>query len=137
VTIVIDASVAVKWVLREPDSDAADALLDYPDLIAPVIWLAEAANALWRRARIGEITSDEASMRLSELRNAPVASVAIEPHLDEALRLAMESRHPVYDCVYVVLALNHRTQLLTADRRLASAMTSSFELAGTVRLLGN
>jgi predicted nucleic acid-binding protein len=53
VTIVIDASVAVKWVVREPDSDAADALLDDIELIAPVLWLAEAANVLWRRACIG------------------------------------------------------------------------------------
>lgn len=134
-TIVIDASVAVKWVLREPDSDAADALLDDPDLMAPVIWLAEAANALWRRVRIGEIAADEATTRLSELRNAPVASVAIEPYLNQALRLATETRHSVYDCLYVALALSNRTHVVTADRRLVSAMIS-LEVAGRVRLLG-
>jgi predicted nucleic acid-binding protein len=71
--------VAVKWVLREIGSDAADALLDHDGLIAPSIWLAEATNALWRRARMAEITAEEASERLSELQNAPVASVAFEP----------------------------------------------------------
>jgi predicted nucleic acid-binding protein len=133
--IVIDASVAVKWVLREADSDAADALLDDPDLMAPVIWLAEAANALWRRARIGEITADEARMRLSELRNAPVASVATEPHLDQALRLAIETRHPVYDSLYLAVAIRYGTHVVTADRRFAAAMTAP-DLAGRVRLLG-
>ncbi len=133
-TIVIDASVAVKWVLRETDSDAADALLDHHDLMAPVLWLAEAANALWRRARIGEITADEANLRLSELLNAPVASVAIEPHLDRALRLATEIGHPVYDCVYLAVALHHQTHVVTADRRFAAAAAQP-ALAGRVRLL--
>jgi len=133
VTIVIDASVAVKWVVREPDSDAADALLD-DDLAAPVLWLAEAANVLWRRARIGEITADEASVRLSELRNAPVASLPMEPHLDRALQLATEIGHPVYDCIYLTLALHHDTHVVTADRRFAAAAARP-KLAGRVRLL--
>jgi len=134
-TIVIDASVAVKWVLRENDSDAADALLDHDDLMAPVLWLAEAANALWRRARIGEITADEADERMSELRKAPVASLAMEAHLGPALRLATTLGHPVYDCVYLALALHHGTHVVTADRRFA-AVAARLNLAERVQLLG-
>ncbi len=68
-SVVIDASVALKWVLGETDSDAADALFDRDeDLIAPALWLAEAANALWRRARTGEVSSDQVNVRFSELR---------------------------------------------------------------------
>ncbi len=134
-TIVIDASVAVKWVLRENDSDAADALLDHDDLMAPVLWLAEAANALWRRARIGEITADEADERMSELRKAPVASLAMEAHLGPALRLATALGHPVYDCVYLALALHHGTHVVTADRRFA-AVAARLNLAERVQLLG-
>ena len=73
--IVVDASVAVKWVLDEPDSAAAVALRD-EELIAPVLWLAEASNVLWRRVRISEVTADEARGLLSELMDAPVASRA-------------------------------------------------------------
>jgi predicted nucleic acid-binding protein len=131
--VVIDASVAVKWVIGETGSDAADALLDQ-DLVAPVLWLAEAANALWRRARIGEITAEQANARLSELRRAPVASLPIEPHLAQALKLAIEIGHPVYDCIYLALALQHHTHVVTADRRFASA-ASTPDLAGSVRLL--
>lgn len=131
--IVIDASVAVKWVLGETGSEAADALLDQ-DLMAPVIWLAEAANALWRRARIGDITAEQANARLSELLNAPVASLPIEPYLERALGLAMEIGHPVYDSLYLAVALRHDTHVVTADRRLASA-ASRPGLAGRVRLL--
>jgi predicted nucleic acid-binding protein len=133
VRIVIDASVAVKWVLDEPGSEAAVALCDQ-ELIAPVLWLAEVANALWRRARIGEITNDQAAALVSELLNAPVASIAIEPHLEAALKLATEIDHPVYDCIYLALALHHRTHVVTADRRFVFAASSTAH-AGSVRLL--
>jgi predicted nucleic acid-binding protein len=134
VRIVVDASVALKWVVGETGSDAADALLDQ-DLIAPVLWLAEAANALWRKARIGDITVDQASARLSELREAPVASLPIEPHIEPALKLAMEIGHPVYDCLYLALALHHQTHVVTADRRFFASAASTPGLAGGVRLL--
>src|SRR5205814_8140827 len=116
---VVDASVALEWVFDEPDSEAAVALRN-EDLIAPVLWLVEAANALWRRMRIGEVTAREAVECLSELANAPVASLAMEPYLDRALELATEIGHPVYDCVYLALALHHDTHVVTADRRFAS-----------------
>jgi predicted nucleic acid-binding protein len=68
--IVVDASVAVKWVLDE----AATALRG-EELVAPVLWLAEASNVIWRRVRIGEIAADEGRVRLSELMNAPVVAL--------------------------------------------------------------
>src|SRR6266852_1575855 len=131
--VVIDASVAVKWVLSEAGSDAADALLDQ-DLMAPVLWLAEAANVLWRKARTGDISAEQASARLSELMNAPVASLPMEPYLERALKLATEIGHPVYDCIYLALALQHQTHVVTADHRFAAA-ASTPALAGGVRLL--
>lgn len=102
--------------------------------MAPVLWLAETANVLWRKARIGEITAEQASARLSELLTAPVASLPIEPHLEPALKLALEIGHPVYDCIYLALALHHRTHVVTADRRFASAASTPAR-AGSVRLL--
>jgi predicted nucleic acid-binding protein len=120
VKIVIDASVALKWVFDEPGSAAAITLRG-EDLLAPSLWLAEAANAVWRRTRIGDIIAEEAAAYFSELANAPVALVAIEPHLERALALAMEIGHPIYDCVYLALALHHDTHVVTADRRFAAA----------------
>ena len=131
--IVIDASVAMKWVLDEPESQAAVALRDQ-ELIAPDLWLAEAANVLWRHARIGEISNDQAIALFAELLHAPVASLSMEPHLETALELAMEIGHPVYDCIYLALALHHRTHVVTADRRFASAASTGAH-AGSVRLL--
>ena len=58
-TIIVDASVALKWVLHEAGSEIADRLLD-EELMAPSLWLVEAGNALWRRATRGELTAQEA-----------------------------------------------------------------------------
>jgi predicted nucleic acid-binding protein len=135
VRIVIDASVAVKWVVNEPRTDAALALRN-EQLIAPALWLAEAANALWRHVRLAEMTSDEAFARMAELGNAPVASFAIEPHVARALEIATQINHPVYDCFYLALALHEGITLVTDDRRFAAAVASRPELNGRVRLLG-
>jgi predicted nucleic acid-binding protein len=135
VRVVVDASVAVKWVLTESGSNAAVALRA-EEMIAPSFWLVEAANALWRSARAGEITAGEADAFLQGLLNAPVASIPVEPHITAALRLAIELGHPIYDCLYLAVALHHDTHVVTADRRFAAAVaTARPALADRVRLL--
>jgi predicted nucleic acid-binding protein len=133
VRIVVDASVALKWVLDELGSEAAAALRDQ-ELIAPALWLAEAANGLWRHARIGDISGDQAAAYFSELLKAPVASLPTEPHLERALKLAVEIGYPVYACTYLALALHHGTHVVTADRRFVFAASIPAH-AGSVRLL--
>lgn len=133
-TLVVDASVALKWVLAESGQAAADALLD-EDLIAPSLWLLEAANALWRRNLRGELSVGEAEERLSELFNAPVTSIPIEDDLSMAAVLAQRLGHPVYDCLYLALAVREQTQVVTADRRFWTIVQTVPDLAGRVRLL--
>jgi len=134
-TTVVDASVALKWVLEEPGSADAEALLDQ-ELVAPSLWLLEAGNALWRRVVRDEISAAEAQERLSELFNAPVTTVALEEDLTAAVRLAIELNHPVYDCLYLALALREGTHVVTSDRRFADAVARHPTLVGSVRLLG-
>jgi predicted nucleic acid-binding protein len=49
--VVVDASVAIKWFIQEPDRTAARLLLE-PDkrLLAPELLVAEVANAIWKRS---------------------------------------------------------------------------------------
>jgi len=136
VSVVIDASVALKWVLDEPGKEDADALLD-GELIAPSLWLLEAANALWQRTRRGEISDEEAKERLTELFNAPVATTTIEDDLLAAADLANVLGHPVYDCLYLAMAIRENTYVVTADRRFHAAVDRSPTLKGAVRVLGS
>ena len=52
--LVVDASVAVKWLIAEEGSDAAHRLAaGADDLHAPRLMASEIANALWRKAPDG------------------------------------------------------------------------------------
>lgn len=133
-SIVIDASVALKWVFDENGTEAAIALLT-EELIAPEIWFAEAANALWRHVRLGETSVAEAFTRIDELANAPVASVSIEPYVRRALQLSVQLNHPVYDCLYLALAEHLGTQVVTDDRRFF-AIGDAAGFSDRLRLLG-
>ena len=54
--LVVDASVAVKWLVAEDGSEAAESLIDQRfELYAPRLLASEVSNALWRKARLGEI----------------------------------------------------------------------------------
>jgi predicted nucleic acid-binding protein len=134
VSVVIDASVALKWVLDEPGKEAADALLE-EELIAPSLWLLEAANALWRRTLRGEISGEEAKERLAELCNAPVTTTRLEDDLLAAADLANRLGHPVYDCLYLAMAIRENTYVVTADSRFHAAVDRT--LKGAVRMLGS
>lgn len=133
-SIVIDASVALKWVFDERGTEAAIALLA-EELIAPELWLAEASNALWRHVRLGETSSAEALARIDELAKAPVALMSIEPYMRRALQLATQLDHPVYDCLYLALAEHLDTHVITDDRRFFT-IGNATGFGARLRLLG-
>ena len=132
-SIVIDASVALKWVFDEPGTEAAITLLA-EELVAPELWLAEAATALWRHVRLGEVSVAEAVVRIEELRNAPVASMSVEPYVRRALQFGTMLDHPVYDCLYLALAEHCDTYVITDDSRFFTAANAA-GLERRIRLL--
>jgi predicted nucleic acid-binding protein len=122
-TVVVDASVAVKWVIPEVLSDRADALRGRADrLLAPDLLLPEAANALWKKLIRREITAREAAQALDLLMSSGLDLRPAGPLLGRALELGRRLRHPVYDCVYLVLAQREGAALVTADQRLLARM---------------
>ena len=134
-SVVIDASVALKWIFQEAGSAEAAALQN-ETLIAPQLWLIEAANVIWRHVVQKKISASEASAKLGDLSYAPVTGHAVEPLLPQALLLAMRLSHPVYDCIYLALAMREDAQLVTADRRFADACVKEKALSEYVRVLG-
>jgi predicted nucleic acid-binding protein len=121
-TIVVDASIAVKWVLPEPGSERAAAIRTADDdLIAPSLVCAEIGSAIWRAALRGDVPVTEARRDLKVVvshyrRLMPLAELA-----DSALELATRLRHPIYDCFYLALAQREHCALITADGRLIAA----------------
>jgi len=126
--LVIDASVAVKWVLPEPGAERAGVLLSAlasGDLAIeiPDICVAEITNVLWKRCRRrDELTprqARQAQALLLDVLPVPTPSAQLVP---AALEIALTYRHSVYDCLYVALAERRNCPLVTADRPLVRSM---------------
>ena len=69
--LVIDASVAIKLVLNESDSDLAHNLIGARPLAAPEFLLLECGNALWATARRKVISGEQAAAGLAKLAAPP------------------------------------------------------------------
>lgn len=131
--LAIDAGVAVKWLVEEDGSDAANRLLNgNKDLYAPRPMASEVANALRRKARLSEI--DEADALMTGLSEMPVRWSADETVCADAVRLAVALDRPVYDCVYLALAHRLDARLVTADARFVIAPASTVHSDVVTRL---
>jgi predicted nucleic acid-binding protein len=120
-TLVVDASVAAKWVLPEPDSPRAEALRRIEnELIAPVLILAEIGNAIWKRTRKQELTAARAVESIGTATALIDRLHGLEPLVARATEIAVSLDHSIYDCFYLALAERERVGLATADTRLAS-----------------
>jgi predicted nucleic acid-binding protein len=119
VTLVVDASVAVKWFVPEARSKVAEEVLAVADdLLAPDLLPVEVANALWKKIGRREVSVAEAAEVLDVLRTTRLEIRPAAPLLERALELATALDHPVYDCVYLALAEACRARLVTDDASL-------------------
>jgi predicted nucleic acid-binding protein len=118
-SVVVDASVAIKWIVAEEGHPEALRLSERQPLIAPDWVLAESANVLWKKVRQGQLEGAQARLGLDFIRSAYAELVPSSELLDRALAIALEADHPVYDCLYVACSEQRDAELVTADTRLA------------------
>ena len=136
---VVDAGVAVKWFIPEPDSDLARQLLKGYErgddqLIAPDFFIAECANVFWKRADRGDLTKQEATDNLNDLLSLNLSLSPSSILAPTALLLSQTHRRAVYDCLYLSLALSNKCEFLTADERFYNSMAVAYP---QVQLLRN
>lgn len=117
--LVIDASVAIKWVVDEHGTQEALSLRRHR-LFAPDLLIAECANVLWKKSRRKELTEAEACLAARLLQRADIELAPMRALLERATRLAIALDHPAYDCAYLALAEDLSCDLVTADRRLSA-----------------
>jgi predicted nucleic acid-binding protein len=132
--LVVDASVALKWVLAESDSDLAQQIV-HSSLLAPDLLLIECGNAIWRHVALGEVSPADVPQLWAVLGAMPVEIVASPGLVERALDLAVALNHPIYDCLYLALALERGARVVSADRRFLAASRRRRDLAGAIVLL--
>jgi predicted nucleic acid-binding protein len=121
VTVVLDASVILKWLLedpaKEPDTEKALALIDAVvhgklEILQPMHWLIEVAAVAAR-------LTPQTAVQDVELLSAMQFPTSDDPNvLLRATELALETDHHVFDTLYHAVALEHGDAVLvTADDR--------------------
>ncbi len=135
--MIVDASVGVKWLVREPGSDVALALLDTRELAAPDLLKLEVGHVLGKRLRRGQASMAFLTDAWRDLQAAEVRFEPFQDHLDEAFILALELGAAIYDCVYLALAEAEDDVLVTSDERFvrAARQCGDVAIARRVRLL--
>ena len=134
-SLVVDASVAVKWVVQEPGTAEALALRKYR-LSAPELLVPECANILWKKVRRKELSVAQALIGARLLERADVELAPMRNPVAAATRLAISLNHPAYDCLYLTLARTIGAVFITADERLIRR-TKATNLGARVLLLGS
>jgi predicted nucleic acid-binding protein len=124
--VVVDASVAAKWFLPEPDAAAALRLLDDRyRLAAPDLIHAEFGNIVWKLHARGALDTKEASDMIEHFLSMPLEIHDSTYLLAPALQIAIATRRTVYDSLYLALAVELGGTVVTADQRWVNALETS------------
>ncbi len=139
-TVVVDASIAVKWLLKEQFSREADEMLvswehDNTRVTGPHLLPVEVSNALYKRSRRGDITLATAVQLEAEFLESAIELIqSARLHL-RAIRLAAQlQQNATYHAHYLALAESLDCDLWTADQRFFQAAASEFPRVNCIGL---
>lgn len=130
--VVVDASIAVKWIVPEFDSPFALALLERWQeasviLVAPCWFPSELANAVFKQVLRGNLAFPRARLLLDGTVEQFALLDPIPGLAGRALEIAHElGQKATYDCQYLALAEHLDCELWTADERFWNAAKGKF-----------
>jgi len=129
---VVDASLALKWVLIEPFTPEARTLLarwqrDGTDITVPPLYAYEVANAIHRKGIEGSIPAADVDGTIDALLGAVVFHPLIPAMARRGVEIAAQTTRPAaYDSQYVALAESLGCEMWTADERFWNAVRADF-----------
>lgn len=128
---VLDASVALSWVMPRPLTSKALTLRDdfrnhIHELIAPSTFAAEVASGLTKAERQKLIPVGDGVHLLADiLRTSPLLH-AYDPFLFRATEISSTIRSGLHDCLYIALAEREGCELVTVDDKLLKNVQKDF-----------
>lgn len=131
--IVVDASLVVKWLVVEDQTEPAIAFLEAFSgrVCGPDILAIEVAGAIVRRVNDRSLSLPTGAAILTTWRAAleqnRVTTIRATPALiEQAGRLAIELGHPIADCLYLALATELDCDLVTCDAKFQAKASSVY-----------
>ncbi len=125
-TIVVDASVAIKWFVEENlVAEADEALHGSGSLFAPDLIVTEVTNIAWKKVIRGELEAEQARLIAASIHQGQLDLVPSTMIHQRALGIGLEIEHSIYDCLYLALAERLESPLVTADQRLIGKTKST------------
>src|SRR5262245_38827699 len=105
--MIIDASVAVPWLIETPFSSSARKLRREINR-SPCLVLIEASSSLLKYVRAGHLERPDVHAAMTALPVALNELVEDAKLLPSAIDIAVSLPHKIYDCLYLSLALERR-----------------------------
>jgi predicted nucleic acid-binding protein len=126
IRFVVDASIGIKWVLHEADSEKALMLVsERIERIVPDLFFSEIGNVLWKNIRSERLFITQADHALRRLSNIRLTVVNVSGLMQTALDIAHRYDRSFYDSAYIALAVHEKVQMVTADTRLMNALSNT------------
>jgi predicted nucleic acid-binding protein len=124
---VVDASVAVQWYVPDGQEDAAERLLAPGlGLHVPDLFFSEVVSILRKKAcllKVPELTVAEGQVILRKLLELPLIAHPVAPLAEAVYELSSSlAGVSAYDACYLALAITLGTAVVTADRKLITAL---------------
>jgi predicted nucleic acid-binding protein len=118
VILIVDASIAVKWGVAEPQHDRARRLIALSGrLAAPDLLLVEVGNTARRKVGNGEIGRVQGHELIRFVQTVVPVFYPSASLVRRAYDLALALEHPIYDCIYLVCAELLAGVMVSADQK--------------------
>lgn len=125
--VVLDASIAAKWIFWEPGSELAQTLLYEQYLFyVPDIFYVEMDAIIAKKFRKRELNSDEAYVKRAQVQRLALKKWSHLSLTDLAFDISVTLPVTIYDAIYMALAVEKKTVMWTADDRLVRGMRNTF-----------
>lgn len=136
----VDASVVIKWLIKEIDTDPALDLLEkikatQTVCYAPSLIDYEVGSTLRLKLRRGHLTSKEMYTALEFYRNLPLLMLHVTDLCYKSIPVAEAlDQSTIYDIGYLLVAQQQGADLITADRRFFESAHSIYPFVQDFRV---
>ncbi|MAO65259.1 MAG: hypothetical protein CL666_09695 [Balneola sp.] len=125
-SIVLDASIAAKWIFLEEDSDKAEQLLkDHSGFLVPDLFYVEMDSIIGKKVRRRELEASDAHRKRDQVQRIAADVVYHQTLAKLAFDISVSLPVTMYDALYLALAMDNQTIMWTADNRLVRGLSNT------------